>query len=129
MYDSIKLHVNSGIYRYTCIYTYTMVVKIDQSDFAIGGYLNLLDNPIDKISTRHVFMLAMLFSRTELTLLLQVLHICMLFMFHITCTPAHINIHGISRLHNLGVGRYMIYMSLGLRPRSCKSCRNLHLSM
>ena len=106
-----------------------MVVKIDQSDCAIGGYLNLLDNPIDKISTRHVFMLAMLFSRTELTLLLQVLHICMLFMFHITCTPAHINIHGISRLHNLGVGFYMIYMSLGLRPRSCKSCRNLHLSM
>ena len=45
-------------------------------------------------------MLAMLFLRTELTLLLQVLHICMLF---ITCTPAHINIHGISRLHNLGV--------------------------
>ena len=73
-----------------------MVVKIDQSDCAIGGYLNLLDNLIDKISTRHVFMLAMLFSRTELTLLLQVLHICMLFMFHITCTPAHINIHGIS---------------------------------
>ena len=59
-------------------------------------------------------MLAMLFSHTELTLLLQVLHICMLFMFHITCTPAHINIHGISRLHNLGVGCYMIYMSLGL---------------
>ena len=32
-------------------------------------------------------------------------------MFHITCTPAHINIHGISRLHNLGVGFYMIYMT------------------
>ena len=57
--------------RYICS-TYTMVVKIDQSDCAIGGYLNLLENPIDKISTRHVFMLAMLFSRTELTLLLQV---------------------------------------------------------
>ena len=49
-------------------------------------------------------MFFMLFSRTELTLLIQVLHICMLFMLHITCTPAHINIHGISRLHNLGVG-------------------------
>ena len=106
-----------------------MVVKIDQSDCAIGGLVNLLENPIDKIPTQTCFYVIHVVSRTELTLLIQVLHICMLFMFHITCTPAHINIHGISRLHNLGVGRYMIYMSLGLRPRLCKLCSNLHLSM
>ena len=29
-----------------------MVVKIDQSECAIGGYLNLLENPIDKISNQ-----------------------------------------------------------------------------
>ena len=65
-------------------------------------------------------MLFMLFSRTELTLLIQVLQICMLFMFHITCT--HINIHGISRLHNLGVGCYMIYMT-----EAVTSVCNLHI--
>ena len=32
-----------------------MVVKIDQSDCAIGGYLNLLDNAIDKISNQTCF--------------------------------------------------------------------------
>ena len=84
-----------------------MVVKIDQSDCAIGGLVNLLENPIDKIPTQTCFyVIHVVFTHI-------VLHICMLFMFHITCTPAHINIHGISRLHNLGVGRYMIYMSLG----------------
>ena len=66
-----------------------MVVKIDQSDCAIGGYLNLLDNPIDKISTRHVFMLAMLFSRTELTCIIpSQLYTCIYILrdMYIICT-------------------------------------------
>ena len=35
------------------MYTYTMVVKFDH---AIGGFLNLLENPIDKISTQTCFL-------------------------------------------------------------------------
>ena len=41
-----------NLYRLCTNYYYTMVVKIDQSDCAIG---NLLDNPIDKISNQTCF--------------------------------------------------------------------------
>ena len=76
---------------------------------AIGGLINLLSTRLIRYQPRQVFMFFMLFSRTELTSLIH-LHICMSFMFHTTCTPAH----GISRLHNHGVGR-------------CISCSDLHL--
>ena len=36
-------------------FTYTTFVKIDQSDCAIGGLVNLLENPIDKIPTQTCF--------------------------------------------------------------------------
>ena len=88
-----------------------MVVKFDH---AIGGFLNLLENPIDKISTQTCFYAFHVVFTYRANIIDTSFTLCMLFMFHITCTPAHINIHGISRLHNLGVGRYMIYMSLGL---------------
>ena len=94
---------------YIC--TYTMVVK---NDHAIGGFLNLLENPIDKISTQTCFYAFHVVFTYRANIIDTSFTLCMLFMFHITCTPAHINIHGISRLHNLGVGRYMIYMSFGL---------------
>ena len=115
----VHVHVH-GTYV-LCKNAYTMVVKFD---YAIGGLINL---PIDKISTQTYFYVYI--SRTELTSCsdtsfshLHVIHVS----HYMTCTPAH----GISRLHNLGVGHYnMIYMSLGLRPLSCKSCSNLHLGM
>ena len=91
-----------------------MVVTIDQSDCAIGGFLNPLENPIDKIPTQTCFYAFHVVFTYRANIIDTSFTLCMLFMFHITCTLAHINIHGISRLHNLGVGRYIIYMSLGL---------------
>ena len=71
-----------------------MVVKIDQSDCAIGGYLNLLDNPIDKISTRHVFYVShVVFTYRANIVATSFTHLHVIHVSHYMYTGLHILIY------------------------------------
>ena len=80
----------------TCSY-YTMAVKCDQSDRAIGGDKSLI-NPIDKILTHadmHIcFYVFMFFSQTELTSFIGLVYIYKLYTFAChSCFTLHVHLH------------------------------------